>query len=174
MTEEVIFRSAIVPLHILAKVPPGRIVFTAPLYFGVAHIHHFYEFCTTHPDTSVIVALLRSLFQFTYTTMFGWYATFIYLRTGSLVSVILVHSFCNWCGVPRLWGRVEGDVSYTAPIARGKEDDGTTPEAQGQLDIGWTVAYYVLLFAGLIGFCYTLWPFTQSSHGLVTFYAGVK
>lgn len=170
ITEEVIFRSAIVPLHILAKVSPGHIVFVAPLYFGVAHVHHFYEFRISHPDTSVVAALLRSLFQFTYTSMFGWYATFIYLRTGSLLVVILAHTFCNWCGLPRLWGRVEAGVSVTPPIAKEKEDEDVT-DTPGELGIGWSVAYYTLLFAGAIGFYYGLWPLTESTHALASFAA---
>lgn len=124
----------------------------------------------SHPDISAIAALLRSVFQFTYTTMFGWYATFVYLRTGSLLAVILAHTFCNWCGLPRLWGRVEAGVPVSVPLARGKEDpDGSEAEASGQLGIGWTIAYYTLLFAGAISFYYGLWPLTQSSNALASF-----
>lgn len=171
ITEEVIFRSAIVPLHLLARVSPGHIVFVAPLYFGVAHVHHFYEFRITHPDTSIIASILRSLFQFSYTTMFGWYATFIYLRTGSLLAVILAHSFCNWCGLPRLWGRVEAGISVSAPLTKGKEDSDVSVigSTSGQLGIGWTVTYYALLFAGAIGFYFALWPLSQSPYALTSF-----
>lgn len=169
VTEEIMFRSAIIPLHLLAKVSPGHIVFIAPLYFGIAHVHHFYEFRLTHPDTPVAAALLRSVFQFGYTTVFGWYATFVYLRTGSLLAVILAHTFCNWCGLPRLWGRVEAAV----PIAptKGKNDDSGRPTfvVPGELGIGWSVAYYMLLFAGAIGFRYALWPLTESTHALAGF-----
>lgn len=164
------FRSAIVPLHLLAHVSPGHIVWTAPLYFGVAHVHHFYEFRLTHPDTSVLAAVLRSVFQFGYTTVFGWYATFVFLRTGSLPAVILIHTFCNWCGLPRLWGRVEAAVPMRPSLNRGKEDSDRSPEySYNQLGIGWSVAYYTLLFAGAIGFFYTLWPLTQSPHSLADF-----
>ncbi|EIT83184.1 hypothetical protein BDV35DRAFT_363351 [Aspergillus flavus] len=170
VTEEVMFRSAIIPLHILAKVSPGRIVFTAPLYFGIAHVHHFYEFRLTHPDTSVLAALLRSVFQFGYTTIFGWYATFIYLRTGSLLAVILAHAFCNWCGLPRLWGRVEAGVPLGPPLVKGKNDTDRGPVyAYNQLGIGWTIAYYAILVGGATSFYYTLWPLTESSSALVTF-----
>ncbi|CAG8208098.1 unnamed protein product [Penicillium salamii] len=163
-TEEVMFRSAIVPLHLLAHESPGRIVFIAPLYFGIAHVHHFYEFRLTHPDTPAFAALLRSLFQFGYTTVFGWYATFVYLRTGSLIAVVVVHSFCNWCGLPRLWGRVES--GYVGPPI--KKEDGVAVEEE-PLGLGWTVAYYVLLVAGAVGFCQALWPLTESYHALVSF-----
>nr|ABH09710.1 RCE1-like protein [Talaromyces marneffei] len=127
ITEEIIFRSVIITLHLLAKMSPGRIVFVSPLYFGIAHIHHFYEFRLTHPDTPIPAILFRSIFQFAYTTVFGWFAAFLYLRTGSLPAVILVHSFCNWCGLPRLWGRVEADVSVGLPQMRAKEDSEISP-----------------------------------------------
>ncbi|KAL6231733.1 hypothetical protein BDW75DRAFT_219358 [Aspergillus navahoensis] len=170
ITEEVMFRSAIIPLHLLARVNPGCIVWVAPLYFGVAHVHHFYEFRLTHPDTSIIAAVLRSLFQFAYTTVFGWYATFVYLRTGSLFAVILIHTFCNWCGLPRLWGRVEAAVPMGPTLNRGKEDSERSLEySYGQLGIVWTVAYYLLLVVGAIGFGYSLWPLTKSLHALAEF-----
>ncbi|KAE8349708.1 Sucrase/ferredoxin-like-domain-containing protein [Aspergillus coremiiformis] len=168
VTEEIMFRSAIIPLHILAKVSPGRVVFVAPLYFGIAHVHHFYEFRLTHPDTSILAALLRSIFQFGYTTVFGWYATFVYLRTGSLPAVILAHAFCNWCGLPRLWGRVEPSVPLGPPVVKDKGDAaGGTIYAYHQLSIGWTIAYYTILVGGATGFYYALWPLTDSSHALV-------
>ncbi|PWY79230.1 CaaX prenyl proteinase Rce1 [Aspergillus heteromorphus CBS 117.55] len=171
ITEEVMFRSAIIPLHLIAKVNPGRIVFVAPLYFGIAHVHHFYEFRLTHPDTSVIAVFLRSMFQFGYTTIFGWYATFLYLRTGSLPAAILAHTFCNWCGLPRLWGRVEAGVPFAPPFAKGKDDsDGS----YGQLGLGWTVTYYLLLVGGAVGFYYALWPLTDSVHALASFSSSSK
>ncbi|RMD40279.1 hypothetical protein DV735_g4856, partial [Chaetothyriales sp. CBS 134920] len=78
ITEEAVFRSVLVPIHLLAKIPPSRVVLLTPLYFAVAHVHHFYEFTLTHPHTPFSGALLRSAFQFGYTTVFGWLATFIY------------------------------------------------------------------------------------------------
>ncbi|KAJ5279934.1 hypothetical protein N7478_005306 [Penicillium angulare] len=176
LTEEIMFRSAIIPLHLLAHVAPKHIVFIAPLYFGIAHIHHFYEFRLTHPDTPAWAALVRSLIQFGYTTVFGWYATFVYLRTGSLFAVILVHSFCNWCGLPRFWGRVEGVEPLDRPMTRGKEDfNGSPIEVEDdQLSIGWTIAYYLLLVFGAVAFARLLWPLTESYHALVSFSSSVS
>lgn len=170
-----LFRSAIIPLHLLAHVSPSRIVFIAPLYFGIAHVHHFYEFRLTHPDTPVVAALVRSIFQFGYTTVFGWYATFIYLRTGSLFAVILVHSFCNWCGLPRFWGRVEPGEPLRPPTTRGKEDSDGSSATVGddQLSISWTVVYYLLLLGGAMSFAFCLWPLTSSYNALIAF-AGSK
>lgn len=170
VTEEIMFRSIIITLHLLAKVSSGHIVFIAPVYFGIAHIHHFYEFRLTHPDTSIPLALLRSFVQFTYTTIFGWYANFLYLRTGSLFAVIFVHSFCNWCGLPRFWGRVEAGVALAPPPEGNDErEQSTTYVTPDGLGLGWTVAYYVLLVVGAVWFRYVLWSLTESSHALAGF-----
>ncbi|OQE43686.1 hypothetical protein PENCOP_c003G03620 [Penicillium coprophilum] len=171
-TEEVMFRSGMVSLHLLAHTSPVRIVFLVPLYFGIAHVHHFYEFRLTHPDTPAWAALLRSLFQFGYTTIFGWYATFVYLRTGSLLAVVLIHAFCNWSGLPRFWGRVEAGQPIGPPITRGKEDsdeDFIGVQGGDGLGVGWTITYYVLLVVGALGFAQGLWPLTESYHALVSF-----
>jgi len=43
-------------------------------------------------------------FQFLYTTLFGWYATHVFLSTGHLAAAVAVHSFCNWMGFPPVGG----------------------------------------------------------------------
>lgn len=190
VTEEILFRSVLIPLHLLAKTPPAQIVWLTPLYFGIAHVHHFYEFTLTHPYTPTLPALLRSLFQFGYTTLFGWYASFLYLRTASLVTVILVHSFCNWCGLPRFWGglRLEAGEpigptgSVSGPVGEpGKDDDGDGGEVidgrgdfvqydgDGEMALTPTLAYYLLLLAGAYGFSRELWTLSESSDALASF-----
>lgn len=161
ITEELLFRSLLVPLHLVSHLSPARLILLTPLYFGIAHVHHFYEYSLTHPHTPLFPALVRSLVQFAYTTVFGWYATFIFLRTASLPAVVLAHSYCNWCGLPRLWGRVGDD----------DEDQGRKPYVKAErkrLGIGWTVAYYALLLAGAVSFRRALWPLTESEHALTT------
>lgn len=131
----------------------------------------------------MVPALLRSLFQFGYTSVFGFYAAFLYLRTGSLPAAILAHSFCNWMGLPRFWGRLEAPTAVGPPDASRKEDphtplhspkSGSFEVAGGTVHIGWTIVYYVILAAGAIGFYHYLWPLTESSHALVRFGAVVK
>lgn len=173
ITEEVLFRSVIIPIHILAKVQPFKIVLMTPLYFGIAHVHHFYEFRLTHPHTPLLPAIFRTVFQFGFTTVFGWFAAFIYVRTGSLYLCIIIHSFCNLMGFPRFWGRLrKSEVHALSPVAiRGKDDtDAVQPRAKGgDLGLHWTVAYYALLLIGAYGFYAGLWPLTASSQALVKF-----
>jgi prenyl protein peptidase len=163
VTEEVLFRSASVPLLLLSQTSNTAIIFLTPIIFGLAHVHHFYEFRISHPQTPVISALLRSLLQLTYTTLFGGYATFIYLRTGSLLSVILVHAFCNWMGFPRFWGRVTaGDTVMGPDVGEEKRSESGITTNSGRLSVLWTVAYYVLLCVGAVAWRKFLWQLTDS------------
>lgn len=148
LTEELLFRTSSVPLFLLSPLPVSRTIFYSPVIFGLAHVHHFYEFRLQNPRVPVFAALLRSIFQFSFTTLFGAYATFIFIRTGSLLAVFAVHAFCNGMGLPKVWGRVE-------------RLDGKGP------DVLWTVAYYVLLAGGAVGFWKELWTLTEGGNGLV-------
>ncbi|KAF2405205.1 hypothetical protein EJ06DRAFT_485767 [Trichodelitschia bisporula] len=178
VTEELVFRSLLIPLHLLAKMTPGRIVFLTPLYFGIAHVHHFYEFTLTHPEAPVLLALVRSLVQFTYTSLFGFFAAFVFLRTGSVYAAIAAHSFCNWMGLPRFWGRVgvQAGVPISPPGTK-RDDERAATESpgavrDGRLGIAWTVVYYLLLIAGAFGFYQQFWLLTQGSAALVQFQRG--
>ncbi|KAF2878171.1 hypothetical protein BDV95DRAFT_589137 [Massariosphaeria phaeospora] len=166
VSEELIWRSLVIPLHVLAHFSEKQIVFLTPLYFGIAHVHHLYEFRLTHPRVPVSVAIFRSLFQFTYTSLFGFFAAFVFLRTGNVLSVTLVHALCNSLGLPRFWGRV--GVEAGEPI--GPPDTGKNYEDGGFYDtskgVMWTVAYYIILIAGAIGFYLQLFSLTESSHAL--------
>lgn len=171
LTEEILFRSASVPLLLLARTSNTKIIFLTPVIFGLAHVHHFYEFRITHPHTPVVAALLRSLLQFTYTTLFGGYVTFIYVRTGSLLSVIFIHQFCNWRGLPRLWGRMSPvETVIGLDVGGGKKNDGPAKASEdGRLGIAWDVAYYLILVVGAVAWHKSLWSLTESASALVAF-----
>ena len=160
MTEEILFRSAAVPLMLLARTPIRTTIFLSPVLFGLAHIHHFYEFRITHAHVPVVVALARSLFQLAYTTLFGAFATFLFLRSGSLLAICLVHAFCNCMGLPRVWGRVR---PWAAEEAAGPDG---APAAR-EVSVLWSVAYYVLLVGGAVFWYSNLWTLTESPHALV-------
>ena len=172
LSEELLFRSVILALHTHTRpqLQPATLIFATPLYFGIAHIHHFYEFKLTHPYTPLVPAVLRSVIQFSYTTVFGWYATFIFLRTGSLWAVFLIHSLCNWAGLPRVWGRVEGievpERGFHSTI-RGKEDnDSGAQPPTNRLGLIWTALYYLILVAGAFVWWQQLWTLTETDNAL--------
>ncbi|XP_068457307.1 CAAX prenyl protease 2-like [Clinocottus analis] len=98
LTEELVFRGAMLPMLVPCTGPTAAI-FTAPLFFGVAHLHHIIEQRRLHQD-SMSVLLVVSGIQFLYTTVFGAFTSFIFMRTGHLVGPVLCHSFCNSQGLP--------------------------------------------------------------------------
>ncbi|KAI1412981.1 hypothetical protein F5Y13DRAFT_189782 [Hypoxylon sp. FL1857] len=154
-TEEVLFRSAAVPLMLAAQTSVTTTIFLSPLVFGLAHLHHYYEFRLSHPHVATSLMLMRSIMQLGYTTLFGAYATFLFLRSGSLLAVFAVHAFCNCMGLPRVWGRVLPVVVI--------DDRGQSSRPS----LLWTLVYYVLLVAGAVGWYRNLGPLTDSSNALV-------
>ncbi|PSR83292.1 CaaX protease [Coniella lustricola] len=174
LTEELLFRSAAIPLMLLARTPLNQTIFLSPLVFGLAHVHHLYEFRVTHRGVPMLAAVLRSAFQLSYTTLFGAYATFLYLRTGSLVAVFAVHALCNCMGLPRVWGAVVGRTRRmrTRVVRQGGGNDETVEEViEVETEVGkvWTIAYYVLLVVGAGLWYRGLWSLTESGNALVSF-----
>ncbi|KYK61909.1 putative CAAX prenyl protease 2 [Drechmeria coniospora] len=157
VTEECLFRSAAVPLLLLAGTTVRDIVFYSPLIFGLAHLHHFYEFRITHPQTPLAVAIARSVLQLMYTSIFGAYATFIFLRTGSLLAAISIHTLCNCMGLPRLWGAVEPYWLTPSMLSR-----------PGSV-LTWTTLYYALLLGGSTLWWLNLYSLTRSPMSLIDF-----
>ncbi|KAK0542439.1 CAAX prenyl protease [Tilletia horrida] len=82
LTEEIVFRACILNLHHASGSSNTVKIFVTPLYFGV-------------------------VFQFGYTTLFGWYADFVFLRTNSILAPIICHSFCNMMGLPDIASALE-------------------------------------------------------------------
>lgn len=50
--------------------------------------------------TSLASALNTTLFQVAYTSVFGAIATCVLIITNNLLSVIVLHSVCNYMGIP--------------------------------------------------------------------------
>eukprot|EP00928_Gymnodinium_smaydae_P004496 TRINITY_DN11522_c0_g1_i1.p1 TRINITY_DN11522_c0_g1~~TRINITY_DN11522_c0_g1_i1.p1 ORF type:complete len:351 (+),score=60.92 TRINITY_DN11522_c0_g1_i1:91-1143(+) len=98
LVEEIVFRACLVRLWDSALISKGIIIFCSPLCFALAHTHHFVEHVRRYEDKSV--ALMQVAFQVFYTSLFGMYTTFLLLRTGSTVAVVLTHGFCNHQGFP--------------------------------------------------------------------------
>ena len=130
--EELCFRGALVPFLLRSQRycgDPKTVIFVAPLFFGVAHVHHalvglsarFSEQASLraylassssssshpHPPTSrppmvrsLTSVFLPSLVQFSYTYLFGCYCVYGLLLAGRVSSVVLCHSFCNLMGLP--------------------------------------------------------------------------
>ncbi|XP_031499811.1 CAAX prenyl protease 2 isoform X4 [Nymphaea colorata] len=75
ITEELVFRACMIPLLLCAGFKAYSIIFLSPIFFSLG-------------------------MQLGYTVMFGWYASFLFLRTGHLIAPIVAHIFCNMMGLP--------------------------------------------------------------------------
>jgi prenyl protein peptidase len=99
--EELVFRAHMVPLlQSTGTLNVAQLCRVAPLFFGIAHAHH--AFRRLQQKESIKLVFYQTLFQFTYTSIFGAYATYVYIKTGSLLAISVAHSFCNWMGLPSL------------------------------------------------------------------------
>lgn len=63
-----------------------------------AHLHHMIERLRMGMDKKT--AIIISFFQFFYTSIFGIYSAYLFVRTGNFVAPFIVHAFCNHMGFP--------------------------------------------------------------------------
>ncbi|KAF9507444.1 hypothetical protein BS47DRAFT_1373896 [Hydnum rufescens UP504] len=110
ITEELVFRASIIAVALLSDTSTWRMIFLTPLWFGVAHAHHGWElynnkgrtksaFITFDFTTKINVLLVV---QLGYTTIFGWFTSFLFLRTRSAYAAFAAHMFCNFMGFPTI------------------------------------------------------------------------
>lgn len=97
-SEEFIFRACMLPV-LVPSIGEWYAVFCCPLFFGVAHFHHMIERVILGQQ-GFKDGLKQSVFQLFYTTIFGAYSAFLFLRTGHLVAPVIAHAFCNHMGFP--------------------------------------------------------------------------
>ncbi|XP_065887752.1 CAAX prenyl protease 2-like [Dysidea avara] len=96
--EEFVFRACMLPM-LTASMGKWIGVLVCPLFFGVAHLHHLVEWYRWR-QRPLVHALLITTVQFCYTSLFGLYSAFLFIRTGHLTSPVVSHMFCNFMGLP--------------------------------------------------------------------------
>lgn len=111
ISEELTFRACVLPVLLKGGASPLRAALISPLLFGMAHLHHLMERVRMGQPLASAVAI--SLFQMTYTTVFGLYASFLFLRTGHLTACIAAHCLCNFLGFPDIL-----EVFHQPPVKR--------------------------------------------------------
>ena len=130
--EEFVFRACLVPV-LAPSLGELWTILLCPLFFGLAHLHHIVEWAQNGGETLTNV-LVGLLVQVGYTSLFGMFSAFLFVRSGHLVSPVLAHSYCNLLGLPVL----DGIPSHPRP---------------------WTIlAVYVI---GLVTFVLLLFPLTS-------------
>ncbi|XP_071453877.1 CAAX prenyl protease 2 [Hetaerina americana] len=135
LSEEFTFRGCMLPLLLLCFRPMVAVV-VCPLFFGVAHFHHMVELL--HSGVELKNALIVSCVQFLYTTLFGAYSAFLFVKTGHLVAPFVAHAFCNHMGFPDFAEL----LSYRDPQR---------------------IGFAILFVLGLVAWCNLLDPITNPS-----------
>jgi len=100
LSEEWVFRGCMCPLLMAGGFGVMGTIICSPFFFGVAHLHHIIQHLHK-TGRELRNAIFEVVFQLLYTTIFGMYSTFLFLRTGHLIAPFLVHWFCNYMGFPR-------------------------------------------------------------------------
>ncbi|EJU02489.1 Abi-domain-containing protein [Dacryopinax primogenitus] len=138
ITEEIVFRSCCLAFAGLAGQSLGYQVWVTPLYFGIAHLHHGWETYKQGGKSRRALqrAITATLIQFTYTSLFGAFASFLTVRTQSILPALISHVFCNFMGLPSMFSEEENH-----------------PKSKYLL--------YTAHLAGIIGFSYLLFPWTM-------------
>lgn len=97
LSEEFVYRACLIP--VIAPCYGKTIaIIVSPLSFGAAHLHHIFD--RIRLGVSVKNAIITTVFQLMYTSLFGVYSAYLFVRTGHVLAPILVHALCNLLGVP--------------------------------------------------------------------------
>ncbi|KAK9289812.1 hypothetical protein L1049_007972 [Liquidambar formosana] len=110
LTEELVFRACMIPLLLCGGFKTYTVVFLCPIFFSLAHLNHSMEFYSRQ-NCSLLKAFMAVGLQLGYTVIFGFYASFLFIRTGHLVAPLIAHIFCNFMGLPVLFSRRSGMVT---------------------------------------------------------------
>lgn len=95
ITEEMIYRAFTCTLWESAGFTWCQVIFLSPFIFGLSHFHKY--FLGSGPSRD---RLLGSLGQCGFTTLFGWWEAFIWLKTHNFFLIFSIHAFCNYLGFP--------------------------------------------------------------------------
>ena len=82
---------------------------------------------------------------------------------------MLAHAFCNWVGLPRVWGWVGDDYGIDGSDEDDDDGQGRRRRLRGRQVVVMTLLYYFSLLSGAVGFYKGLYPLTRSESAVVQF-----
>ena len=159
VSEELIFRACIILIMLCIHSNTSteqasiswNIALKCPLWFGIAHIHHAYTAWTertkdypmkmipSNMKKILFPIVIQTLFQLGYTTIFGFMAALLYMRTGNILAPI------------------------TSPLEN-KLDDVDVYDILLDYTCLYRYRWFLLLlhFFGLLSFTFLLFPLTET------------
>ena len=119
LCEEFIFRVCTCSLLAAAGYSTTSTLLLSPLLFGLSHLHHLIGLVRTKGFT-LRQATLAVTFQLFHTALFGAFAAYTFLSTGSFIACALSHAFCNLMEFPDLgWMFNSYHVAYGRRVSVG-------------------------------------------------------
>ena len=106
VSEEVVFRAAALPLLVAAGASHSGALFASAALFSVAHVHHYLDHKAQGLAHNVAVRIVAV--QLTFTGAFALLSAHAFLKSGSLVGIIVAHTLANAMGPP--------DVSFWVSV----------------------------------------------------------
>lgn len=94
--EEMLYRGILFNTFHLSGFSSVKSGLVSSMMFGISHLRHFFDFDYHKGKLPMI------LFQVIYTTLFGFYTTYAYSYSGSVIAPIILHMSCNILQLPRL------------------------------------------------------------------------
>jgi len=125
ITEEIVFRALMIPVlykswvlessSSSSSLSPWTVILSCPIFFGIAHVHHCIE--EIRNGSKVLTAIMRTVVQITYTSIFGFIAALLFMRTGNLISPLVAHIICNFFGLPDIgfMSKSSNELSFLYP-----------------------------------------------------------
>jgi prenyl protein peptidase len=98
--EEAMFRSCLINCLISGGYG-WHSVWVSSLIFGLSHLYRLENIISEKRDFT-FNNVFPVLFQVFFTTLFGLYVGYVFVVTGSLYAVIVLHGFCNFMGLPNM------------------------------------------------------------------------
>lgn len=112
LAEEMIYRSFACSLWESAGISYLKTIFLLPFMFGVSHLNK--AFLEKSLSTIKLKDFMPYVGMLIYTTLFGWWEAFVWLRTHSFFTCAFIHAFCNYMQFPDFKEALE----WSNPIQR--------------------------------------------------------
>ena len=109
VAEELIFRACML-LILCPATGEWWAIFICPCFFAFAHVHHLIDWYRVNSGISFRKACQITLIQVCYTSFFGVFAGFLFVRTRHLAGLIICHSLCNLLGLPPIESALQYSV----------------------------------------------------------------
>ncbi|SCV01877.1 LANO_0F13982g1_1 [Lachancea nothofagi CBS 11611] len=158
LSEELFYTAMLTNVFIFTSpksVTLNTVLWVPPLFFGLAHAHHGWEMHSLgmHAPGQILATVL---IQLSYTTVFGAFTNFIFLRSGrNLWCCVILHAFANYMGLPQGSELATHFESSASPVA--------FRSLLGQI---WKYSYVAFLVLGLVGFKNNLYNLTASKYSI--------